>query len=113
MEKNDKFARNWGRLLKYAVRNEIDFLVTSLYRTTSQQAALFRDGKSRADGVNNKSKHQLGQAGDLVILHDGQPIWDDIPEYAVLGKFWEGTLEGRWGGNFPTFKDIYHFEVSA
>lgn len=111
MEKHDKFARNWGRLLKYSINNGIDYLAYSLFRTTAQQQELFKQGKSHCDGVKARSRHQDGCAGDLVILVDGAPCWDEIPEYAKLGAFWENVLGGRWGGHFNEFKDIYHFEV--
>ena len=35
-----------------------DFSVISGIRTTEEQQALFKDGKSKLDGINKKSKHQ-------------------------------------------------------
>jgi len=45
-----------------------DFSVISGIRTTEEQHALFKDGKSKLDGINKKSKHQgrLNDDGDIV-----------------------------------------------
>ena len=41
-------------------------------RTEQEQAKLFNQGKSKCDGVNNKSYHQSGKAVDIVAYVDGK-----------------------------------------
>jgi hypothetical protein len=55
-----------------AILNEVikyyDFSVISGIRTTEEQQTLFKEGKSKLDGVNQKSKHQGREddAGNIV-----------------------------------------------
>lgn len=52
----------------YEVIKHYDFSVLSGIRTDEEQIKLFKDGKSKLDGVNQKSKHQgrLDDYGNLV-----------------------------------------------
>ncbi len=45
-----------------------DFSVISGIRTTAEQKQLFKDGKSKLDGVNKKSKHQGRKDSSQVIV---------------------------------------------
>ena len=91
--------------LVFLVRNAgIPLQITSSVRTSAEQAALVRQGRSRTQ----KSKHLTGDAFD-VDIHG----WDrsDIPRwwFAQLGQL--GELLGlRWGGRFSGFYDPGHFE---
>lgn len=97
-------------LIVYARLKDIYLMPFSFYRTAEEQKKLFDEGKSKCDGKKKISKHQKWLAIDLVIVNlDDKPIWDYIPEYDVLGKFWK-TLGGTWGKDFPELEDIYHFE---
>lgn len=113
MTRQQKFARNLGRLLKYAIQNDIDYLVTEIYRTAEQQNEIFKSGKgvTNCDGYKVISQHQKGLAADLVIQRDGNLVWDHVPEYDKLGKFWQ-ELGGEWGGTYTSpAGDIYHFAI--
>lgn len=58
--------------------------VTDAFRTTSQQLALYAQGRTRpgrivtnADGVTHKSNHQSGRAVDCAFIDEkNQPIWE-------------------------------------
>jgi hypothetical protein len=43
----------------------IDFAITEGLRTKEEQQRLFKEGKSKCDGINNISKHQEGKAIDI------------------------------------------------
>jgi hypothetical protein len=43
----------------------IDFAITDGLRTKEEQQRLFKEGKSKCDGINNISKHQEGKAIDI------------------------------------------------
>lgn len=112
MSDREKFARLWGKLLAFVCSLGIEFATPWLFRTPEEQNALFKDGKSNADGFAKLSKHQLGIAGDLIITKNGECV-NDRAAYEPLGKKWE-SMGGKWGGNFKAKKmkdDIYHFEV--
>lgn len=110
MTDHDRFARLLGKLLRYAYQQGFEVLVYQLYRDQATQEALYRQGKSKADGVRKRSKHQDGRAVDLAIVKDGQIDWTRCPEYDKLGVYWQ-TIGGTWGGNWKFAEDIYHFEV--
>jgi len=38
------------------------------------------------------------------------PIWERCAEYEQLGAIWK-QWGGRWGGDWKSLNDIYHFEV--
>lgn len=96
----------------------IDFVITEGVRTTQRQQELFRQGKSKCDGIKNKSKHQkkadgYGHAVDLYPL----PIqYKDIKPYKILSEHIKKiakqlNINILWGGNFKTFVDMPHYEL--
>jgi hypothetical protein len=111
-----KFARKFVDLIQYAEQQGIKVLCTSLWRDPAEQLELFYNHKSKADGVNHFSMHQLGRAADLVILNDdGGTDWNISWKYHKLGSHWE-SLGGTWGHRWfeqgkTQFDDIYHFEM--
>ena len=104
------FARRLGRLIRYAEKNGIHVELTEVFRTAKEQAAYYAAGKSTKDGVYNLSKHQLGRAADLVVFKGNMPVWERCAEYEQLGAIWK-QWGGRWGGDWQSLNDIYHFEV--
>jgi len=46
----------------------IDFFVNEGVRSEKKQKEYYRDGKSRCDGVENRSKHQDGKAIDVYYV---------------------------------------------
>jgi len=90
--------QGWYPLLDYALRS------------TEEQQRLFKEGKSKCDGVTNFSAHQYGKmpgrfAVDLYI-HDGDKsiVKEDL--YVKAHNYWT-TLGGK-----PMLRwDQAHFEV--
>lgn len=84
-------------------------------RTEEEQAVLFADGKSKADGIKNKSKHQLGKAVDVYAYVDGEASWKEEHlthiAAAVLQAASELGVQVKWGGLWRNFIDMPHFEV--
>jgi len=77
-------------------------------RSTEEQKRLFDAGRSKCDGTNNISRHQVGLAADIYLLDEfGKLIdWSTIPKKAAYyHEFWE-TL----GGNKVIPWDLGHFE---
>ena len=48
--------------------SEIDFFVNEGLRSTEKQRKLYKQGKSKCDGVTNISKHQEGKAIDVYYV---------------------------------------------
>ena len=107
------------KLMHEAIKTApIDFVITEGVRTAQRQKELFKQGKSKCDGVKNKSNHQIksegfGHAVDLYPL----PIqYKDIKPYIILSKHIkkvanELKISIRYGGDFKSLKDYPHWEL--
>jgi len=104
------FNMKFALLTIYANIEGIDFIVTSYSRTAQEQNILFKQGKSLCDGYEKISYHQKDRARDIVLITpENDLIWARTPEYEKLGAFWK-AIGGRWGGDWESLNDIYHFE---
>lgn len=99
-----------------------EMVITSGVRTLTEQQKLYAQGRTtpgnivtNADGVKNKSNHQLksdgyGHAVDCVFLKDGKPSWDLQHPWKLYGACVEsqGLI---WGGNWKKLTDLPHAEL--
>lgn len=112
------------------INSPVDFTIIQGVRTTAQQQALYAQGRTKpgpkvtnADGVRNKSNHQIkgdgfGHAVDLypfyngsIQIHDKQvvPKLKLIANHIIsIGKQMGVNVE--WGGNW-SFVDYPHFQL--
>lgn len=96
---------------------KVDFGIPSTggLRLDVEQNALYKDGKSKADGYIKISKHQIGIALDFYAYVDGKASW--APEHLaqVAAAFLQASIELgfkiRWGGLFRSFTDMPHVEL--
>jgi peptidoglycan L-alanyl-D-glutamate endopeptidase CwlK len=110
-----------GRLIAIAdlaiELTNIDFGVPSTggLRTEADQAKLFADGVSKADGVNNKSYHQSGKALDVYAYVDGEASWDKLHLAIIASAMLEASAQLgyklKWGGLWKSWQDYPHFEI--
>jgi len=82
-------------------------------RTCAQQNAIYAQGRTEpGDVVTHASGclswHVLGRALDLDPV-DASGRLQPGSAYAWAGSIWK-ALGGKWGGDFPGFPDIGHFE---
>jgi len=97
---------------------KIDFGIPSSggYRTAQQQAELFRDGKSNADGVTRKSRHQSGRAFDVYAYVNGEASWEVKHLAQVAAAILQAAndlgIKIQWGGLWESFIDMPHFELA-
>lgn len=92
--------------------NGIGFIVTEGLRTTVRQAALVKAGASKT----MNSKHLTGRAVDLAATINNEVRWD-WPLYGILAQAMKDSAEDlgiviEWGGDWKTFKDGPHFQLS-
>jgi len=95
----------------------IDFGIPSTggLRSGSAQAQLFKDGVSKADGVNNKSYHQSGKAVDLYAYVDGKASWDKAHLTIIATSMLQAAAHLgyplKWGGLWKSWQDMPHYEI--
>lgn len=90
----------------------VDFIVTEGLRTEDRQRQLVAKGASKT----MNSKHLTGHAVDLAAVLDGEVRWD-WPLYYKLADAMKAAARDLdvpiiWGGDWTTFKDGPHFEIS-
>lgn len=119
------------------VIKNIDFSVLEGARTLEKQQEYFKDGKSKLDGVNKKSKHQVSKEKPLSTAVDVAPYPIDFKNqskararfYLLAGYFFQASQtlfeageiahKIRWGGDWDSdkdfkdqsFDDLPHFEL--
>lgn len=90
----------------------LDFIVTEGVRTKERQAELLKAGASRT----MNSKHLTGRAIDVAVMVGKEVRWD-WPLYTQLSKDVKQAAAELgvlivWGGDWRTFKDGPHYELS-
>jgi peptidoglycan L-alanyl-D-glutamate endopeptidase CwlK len=95
-----------------AARARTTFIVVEGLRSRQRQAQLMGEGKSRT----MNSRHITGHAVDLVPLVDGKVSWE-WPEFHPMAKAMKEEAERLgipivWGGDWKSFPDGPHFELS-
>lgn len=116
------------KVMNEAIRNSpIDFIITDGIRSTEEQRKLYNQGRTtpgkivtNADGVNNKSNHQVktdgyGYAVDLYPFYNGSAQLNDAKSLKVIADHIKSVAKElgvnvQWGGDWK-FKDYPHFEL--
>ena len=124
------------KICKYVIRH-YDFSVIEGARTLQKQQEYFKDGKSKLDGINKKSKHQVTKEKPKSKAVDIAPYPIDFKNdskakarfYQLSGYMFmaseilfaagETTHKLRWGGDWDgdkefedqSFDDLPHFEL--
>jgi peptidoglycan L-alanyl-D-glutamate endopeptidase CwlK len=96
-------------------------MVTDGVRTLQQQIELYAQGRTapgrivtNADGIRNKSNHQMkddgwGHAVDMTFIIDGRPAWPDKAPWKLYGEVAK-ACGCNWGGDWST-PDRPHIEL--
>lgn len=99
------------------ILTSVDFSVTEGLRTLEEEKQHMKDGTSQT--LN--SRHLTGHAVDLTPWANRQPVNGNDPAnwyyFANIAKAMKmAALELKipiaWGGDWKTFKDGYHFELT-
>lgn len=101
------------KVVKLAItKTPVDFTVLEGLRTKERQAVLFKQGATRT----MNSRHITGHAVDLAPVIDGKVSWD-WPLYHKLAPAMKAAAKElgvavTWGGDWTSFKDGPHWELS-
>ena len=106
------------RLAQEAIKiTKVDFGIPSTggRRTAQQQAELYDQDLSNADGIYKMSKHQTGKALDFYAYVDDAASWEKEHLAQVACAFLQAAnklnISIRWGGLFKNFTDMPHIEL--
>lgn len=91
----------------------IDFMVIEGKRTEARQRDLVKSGASQT----MNSRHLTGHAVDCAPLVNREIPWKDWSKFklvadAMLRAGKELGIDVEWGGNWTSFKDGPHFQLS-
>jgi hypothetical protein len=97
------------QLLAFARSKGYSPEVLSTRRTCAEQDALYALGRTSPGAIVTHARgcvswHVLGRAVDVYLGSAAA-----AEDYAVLGSYWH-SIGGTWGGTFPGFADVGHFE---
>ncbi|UUV17386.1 M15 family metallopeptidase [Fusobacteria bacterium ZRK30] len=95
-------------------RGKVDLTITCGLRSLEDQQKAFKNGFSKLDGVNKKSKHQTGKAIDFIPYPFNG--WDDIESFKKVGEELKLVanhlgFKCTYGGDWKNFKDYPHFQL--
>ena len=95
-------------------RGKVDLTITCGLRSLEDQQKAFKDGFSKLDGINKKSKHQMGKAIDFIPYPFNG--WNDIESFKKVGKELKLCadylgIKNSYGGDWKSFKDYPHFQL--
>ncbi len=113
MSKSDEqweFLKDFASLILYAERLGYKLTAGELLRPNEMQKIYLAEGKTQV----KRSRHQDKLAGDLNLFVDNKIQWSKNKHWIKLGDYWKSlNPKNRWGGDYKSLKDPYHFERIA
>lgn len=100
-------------LCKEALKiSTVDFGIIEGKRTKERQAELYKAGATKT----MNSRHLTGHAIDVMAYVGSKGSWDWPLYYSIAEAFKKASdelgIDIQWGGDWTTFKDGPHFELS-
>ena len=95
------------KLIAYANEKGYDVEIVSGYRTQEKQKELQERYKNQPGRVAKNSAHCAGKAIDIRVTKNGK---ESEAGYKLLGKYAKKELDMRWGGDFKSFRENWHFD---
>lgn len=113
-------------LIEGSYARGVPILITQGLRTIAEQSALYAQGRTTAGSIVTNAKggysyHNFGLAIDFaLLLENGSSVsWDTARDGDADGvKDWSEVVDVAkalgfaWGGDFKSFKDLPHFEMT-
>lgn len=100
----------------------VDVLITCTFRSNTEQAALYAQGRTAPGRIVTNAKpgqstHNVTVNGkpaslafDVVPLRNGKPVWDaKDPLWQQVGEIGE-ALGLEWAGRWKRFREFPHFQ---
>lgn len=95
----------------------IDVLITSTYRDSAAQAALYAQGRTAPGAKVTNAKpgqswHNWRCAFDFVPIVNGKAQWNNIATFQRCGEIAE-SVGLEWAGRWRTFKELAHCQYTG
>lgn len=95
----------------------IDILITSTYRDSESQNALYAQGRTKPGRVVTNAKageswHNWRCAFDFVPITNGKAQWEDTATFERCGKIAE-SLGLEWAGRWTRFRELAHCQYTG
>ena len=97
------------KLIAYANQKGYDVEIISGYRTKERQKELQKQYKNQPGRVAKNSAHCAGKAIDIRVTKNGK---ETETGYKLLGEYAKNELNMRWGGDFKSFRERWHFDYA-
>ena len=114
---NPKVAALCSSFINKCKEQHIDIIITSTYRDTESQNALYAQGRTApgkkvTNAKGGQSFHNWKVAFDFCPLVNGKPNWSDVALYTKCGEIAE-SVGLEWAGRWKTFKELAHCQYTG
>ena len=97
-------------------KQNIDILITSTYRDTESQNALYAQGRTApgskvTNAKGGQSFHNWKVAFDFVPIVNGKTQWNDTVLFTKCGEIAE-SIGLEWAGRWVKFKELAHCQFT-
>ena len=99
-----EFTRKITELIQLMVLEDEQPIIDYVKRSDEEQMHLYQEGKSKCDGVTNRSRHQDGAAADIYFVQKGKLV-----EPRAGHIYWHKQWETKGGQPMITW-DKGHYE---
>lgn len=106
---NKDMQERTKKLIAYANQNGYDVEIISGYRTEEKQKELQEKYKNETGRVAKNSAHCAGKAIDIKVTKNG---CESNAGYNLLANYAKKELNMRWGGDFTTYRERWHFDYN-
>jgi len=113
---NPKVAALCSEFINRCKLQGIDIIITSTYRDTESQNALYAQGRTApgkkvTNAKAGQSFHNWKVAFDFVPIVNGKPVWDNDELITKCGEIGE-SIGLEWAGRWKTFKEKLHLQYT-
>ena len=114
---NPKVAALCSEFINSCKKHNIDVIITSTYRDTESQNALYAQGrtlpgKKVTNAKGGQSFHNWKVAFDFCPIVNGKTNWSDVALYTKCGEIAE-SVGLEWAGRWKTFKELAHCQYTG
>lgn len=114
---NPKVAALCSEFINSCKKQNIDIIITSTYRDSESQNALYAQGRTApgnkvTNAKGGQSFHNWKVAFDFCPIVNGKAMWNDMALYTKCGEIAE-TVGLEWAGRWVKFKETAHCQYTG